>query len=311
MVSLVISNLSSPFPFSEYTKTRQVGRFGCLVRTTRPLSVGTQVRLDILNDATSRTTSARVIHSEPLQPHQGIKQWTSGLALDNPGNIWWGMAGPSEAGMAVVHAQSKRGPSSSPQPVKPLHPLDRAVLYALPAAAPPWPASETRRHDTPRQARPDLPARSWTRPQRSDNPRLRLLRFSNEGSAAEQEEPGQGRWAADRSEQPGEQAGTPLRSHRAVMESCLDTVTAELDTGFPARVQRVVAEAVARLREHLEHRLNDLIHEALMAERRPGVGPSAPAAEQPRNAGLARRDEEQAEGKAEQVAAGESRIPHV
>jgi hypothetical protein len=277
IVPLVISNLSSRFPFSEYTKTRQVSRYGFQVRTARPLTVGTQVRLDVLGDEDSRTATARVIHSEPVRLHNDIKLWNSGLALDQPGNIWWVIA--ASEGRPAGHRQpvTQGGASAETKPERSLHPLDRAALYPMPSA----PASETRRHHTSSGAgRMTHATRSWVRPVRGDGPPLRLLRVAAQG-----DEPGLRRLdsapqpqpagpaptgATDSLEQEWEQAATALKTHLVGLESRLEQVTADLDAGFPARVQRVVADAVGRLREQLEHRLNDLIHDAMLSNGRQG-----------------------------------------
>lgn len=290
IVSLVISNLSSRFPFSEYTKTRQVGRYGCQVRTARPLTVGTQVRLDVLGDDTSRTTTARVIHSEPVRLHNDIKLWNSGLALDTPGNIWWG-ASPSEDRSAGLRQQGTRGGASSEnQPAKPLHPLDRAVIYPMPFPS----TAEPRRHHAANLSRSAHPARSWMRPLRGDGPPLRLLRVSAGYATNPDDDAGPRRLAAapetagsqprpnsmtDQLEGEWEQAATALKGHLVGLESRLEQVTAELDAGFPARVQRVVADAVGRLREQLEHRLNDLIRDAMVADAQQGLVGPQPARE--------------------------------
>lgn len=70
--------------FSENCYTLLVNPNGCGVRVSRPLKIGTRVRVDDLPGG--KSLSARVACSVP--PTAGSKYWVLGVGLDSPGNPW-------------------------------------------------------------------------------------------------------------------------------------------------------------------------------------------------------------------------------
>lgn len=57
-----------------------------MIRALRPFPRGTKLRLDILHG--NRTTTARVVHSDPIATGMHLTTWTVALELDKPRNLW-------------------------------------------------------------------------------------------------------------------------------------------------------------------------------------------------------------------------------
>jgi hypothetical protein len=78
--------LDAPLTFVGKVKTVEVSYHGCLIHALRPFPHGTTLRLDIV--ASNRTTTARVVHSDPIGCGMYLTTWTVALELDTPGNVW-------------------------------------------------------------------------------------------------------------------------------------------------------------------------------------------------------------------------------
>ena|SRR5207249_9524040 len=85
-VPLFVRCPDSPFTFGGNLKTIEVSNHGCVIHALRPFPRGTELRLDILQG--NRTTTARVVHSDPIGTGMFLTTWTVALELDQPGNIW-------------------------------------------------------------------------------------------------------------------------------------------------------------------------------------------------------------------------------
>jgi hypothetical protein len=85
-VPLFVRCLDSPFTFGGNLNTVEVSSHGCVIHALRPFPRGTELRLDILHG--NRTTTARVVHSDPIGTGMFLTTWTVALELDKPGNIW-------------------------------------------------------------------------------------------------------------------------------------------------------------------------------------------------------------------------------
>ena len=66
--------------------TVEVSYHGCVIHSLHPIPHGTELRLDILDG--NRTTTAHVVHSDPIETGRHLTTWTVALELDRPGNIW-------------------------------------------------------------------------------------------------------------------------------------------------------------------------------------------------------------------------------
>lgn len=91
-VPLFVRCLDSPFTFGGNLKTVEVSSHGCVIHALRPFPRGTGLRLDILYS--NRTTTARVVHSNPIGPGMFHTTWTVALELDKPGDVWMGNSPP-------------------------------------------------------------------------------------------------------------------------------------------------------------------------------------------------------------------------
>jgi hypothetical protein len=85
-VPLFVRCLDSPCTFSGKLNTVEVSSHGCVIHALRPFPRGTELRLDILPG--NRTTTARVVHSDPIGTGMHLTTWTVALELDKPGNFW-------------------------------------------------------------------------------------------------------------------------------------------------------------------------------------------------------------------------------
>ena len=78
--------LDSPCTFGGKLNTIEVSSHGCVIHALRPFPRGTKLRLDFLHG--NRTTTARVVHSDPIGTGMHHTTWTVALELDKPGNFW-------------------------------------------------------------------------------------------------------------------------------------------------------------------------------------------------------------------------------
>lgn len=85
-IPLFVRCLDSPFTFGGNLNTVVVSRHGCVIHALRPFPRGTDLRLDILHG--NRTTTARVVHSDPIGTGMFLTTWTVALELDKPGDVW-------------------------------------------------------------------------------------------------------------------------------------------------------------------------------------------------------------------------------
>lgn len=85
-VPLFVRCLDSPFTFGGNLKTIEVSSHGCVIHALRPFPRGTGLRLDILYS--NRTTTARVVHSDPMGTGMHLTTWTVAVELDKPGDVW-------------------------------------------------------------------------------------------------------------------------------------------------------------------------------------------------------------------------------
>ena len=90
-IQLILTSLDSVPPFSGRCLVVLVNPQGCAARYTRPLKVGTAVRLEGL--PAKKSVTARVVNCIPLGEYE--KFWLLGLTLDEPGNVW-GIETPPE-----------------------------------------------------------------------------------------------------------------------------------------------------------------------------------------------------------------------
>jgi len=63
-----------------------VSSHGCVIHALRPFPRGIGLRLDILDG--HRTTTAHVVHSDPIGTGMHLTTWIVALELDKPGDVW-------------------------------------------------------------------------------------------------------------------------------------------------------------------------------------------------------------------------------
>ena len=107
-VPLFARSLDPLATFYGRVHTLQVSSHGCVLHAPRPLKRGTELRLDVLSS--NRTTTARVIHSDPTGTH--LKTWTVALELDKPANFWGVQSPPSNWLEILDQSWSRESPSS-------------------------------------------------------------------------------------------------------------------------------------------------------------------------------------------------------
>lgn len=76
----------SPLVYSGNLHTIEVSHHGCVIHALRPFPHGTELCLRIL--PSNRTTTARVVHSNPVASGMHLTTWIVALELDKPGNVW-------------------------------------------------------------------------------------------------------------------------------------------------------------------------------------------------------------------------------
>jgi hypothetical protein len=79
--------------FGGHLNTVEVSNHGCVIHSLRPFQRGTELRLEILDS--HRTTTAYVVHSDPIGTGMHLTTWTVALELDKPGDIWMAKHPPS------------------------------------------------------------------------------------------------------------------------------------------------------------------------------------------------------------------------
>ena len=79
-VPLFVRCPDSPFTFGGNLKTIEVSNHGCVIHALRPFPRGTELRLDILQG--NRTTTARVVHSDPIGTGMFLGTRPTGKHLD-------------------------------------------------------------------------------------------------------------------------------------------------------------------------------------------------------------------------------------
>ncbi len=104
-IPLFVRCLDSPFTFGGNLNTVEVSSHGCVIHALRPFPRGTDLRLDILHG--NRTTTARVVHSDPIGTGMFLTTWTVALELDQPGNIW--MVKPPPPDWSKTSEQKRSG----------------------------------------------------------------------------------------------------------------------------------------------------------------------------------------------------------
>jgi hypothetical protein len=85
-VPLFVRCLDPPFAFVGNLNAVEVSSHGCVIHALRPFPHDTRLRLDIPSG--NRTTTARVVHSDPIETGMYLTTWTIALELDKPGDVW-------------------------------------------------------------------------------------------------------------------------------------------------------------------------------------------------------------------------------
>jgi PilZ domain-containing protein len=83
---LFVKEVDAPFVHGGNARTIEVSRHGCVIHALRPYPCGTELHLDALYG--NRTTTARVVHSDPIGTGMHFTTWTIALELSKPGNFW-------------------------------------------------------------------------------------------------------------------------------------------------------------------------------------------------------------------------------
>ena len=83
---LFVKEVDAPFVHGGNARTIEVSRHGCMIHALRPYPCGAELHLDALYG--NRTTTARVVHSDPIGTGMYFTTWTIALELSKPGNFW-------------------------------------------------------------------------------------------------------------------------------------------------------------------------------------------------------------------------------
>jgi hypothetical protein len=83
---LFVKEVDAPFVHGGNARTIEVSRHGCVIHALRPYPCGSELQLDTLYG--NRTTTARVVHSDPIGTGMHFTTWTIALELSKPGNFW-------------------------------------------------------------------------------------------------------------------------------------------------------------------------------------------------------------------------------
>jgi hypothetical protein len=93
-----------------HLNTVEVSSHGCVIHASRPFPHGTRLRLDILSG--NRTTTARVVHSDPIGTGMRLTTWAVALELDKPGDVWMVNPPPPDWSMTPETQRNREHPSS-------------------------------------------------------------------------------------------------------------------------------------------------------------------------------------------------------
>ncbi len=93
-IPIGLTSLDEDRPFSESCLIILINPQGCAARISRPVGIGTAVRLEGLSSKTNVT--GRVVNCISLGEFE--KSWLLGLALTEPGNVWGVEAPPEDWG---------------------------------------------------------------------------------------------------------------------------------------------------------------------------------------------------------------------
>ena len=93
-VPLFVTSLDPSVQFCKHVNTVEVSRHGCLLRTLLPIHYGVRLRLHALY--TDCTTTARVVHSEPVRVGTDMTLWHIALELDDKQGNFWKVVAPSK-----------------------------------------------------------------------------------------------------------------------------------------------------------------------------------------------------------------------
>jgi hypothetical protein len=111
-VPLFVRCLYPSSTFEANLSTVEVSSHGCVIHALHPFPRGTGLRLDILHG--NRTTTARVVHSDPIDAGMHLTTWTVALELDRPGNVWMVKTPPPDWAKTSVQQDRERPLSGSP-----------------------------------------------------------------------------------------------------------------------------------------------------------------------------------------------------
>jgi PilZ domain-containing protein len=109
-VPLCVRWEDTPLSFAGNLNTVEVSRHGCVVHALRPFPRGTELRLDLLHG--HRTTTAHVVHSDPVGTGMHLTTWTVALELDQPGNVWMVNPPPPDWANTPEPQRNREHPSS-------------------------------------------------------------------------------------------------------------------------------------------------------------------------------------------------------
>jgi len=94
-IPIRLARLDTDCPSSDPSLVILVNPQGCAARFSRPLGIGTAVRLEGL--PSKNNVTARVVNCISLGQHE--KSWLLGLVLTEPGNVWGIEAPPEDWGV--------------------------------------------------------------------------------------------------------------------------------------------------------------------------------------------------------------------
>jgi hypothetical protein len=129
-IPVQVTSLSAASPFSEQCNTTLVNAHGCGLISTRAITRGIQVRIEIVS--AKRHTTAQVAEVVPLGGDP--ETWLVGLELDIPGNFWGIEYAPSD--WAIEDTLEPAVPAHvEPEPAKPATPRRRWRLTDISVGA--------------------------------------------------------------------------------------------------------------------------------------------------------------------------------
>ena len=111
-VPLFMTAMDFPLTFVGKVQTVEVSHHGCVIQASRPFPHGTKLRLDIVSS--NRSTTARVVHSDPIGSGMYLTTWTVALELDTPGNVWMVDPPPPDWPQTLEQQRSRGHPPRVP-----------------------------------------------------------------------------------------------------------------------------------------------------------------------------------------------------